>query len=847
MTEKVGGIELTASIDTTGAVQAGKVLAKTADQMAADLARVAAAAEEASKEQDRLAQSAIHLAKAQSQAAAQSEKAASASQNITSKLQSQRDSVDAYINALKVQNETLGLSQSELNAYRLAKLAASDAEQKIAANLQSQIDLYHQNTAAVAAAKAQQLQNKSTVEQMIVALREQSATLGLNARQLILYKAAQAGASAQDKKSIIQSLNQIDAYRRKEEATRKATAALQASTAAQGVAQGSMRSLRGVAGNLGFQLQDIAVQAQMGTSAFTILGQQGSQVASAFGPGGAVVGAVIAVAAAIGGVLFTSLNKTSAEIKEQFIPNVKELKENLDQISKAQASVAILQIREELEPLAGVARSAAAQVEYLTKQIEKYPNNKDVKEWNKELVTQQGVLDAVNQKIIKLNEEQTAFQAVIKRNIEGTQGQQKADKKRIETVADLVAATEMQAKTAGLTQRGIALYVAEQAKASEADIKRINAAYDLIEAQDKLKDANKAGIKEDDAKTKALKSVFNGLSEQYQKLLMTTDAYEEYAAVQQAEAAGATPAQIAAIRSKVKALQEERAAIQDNIDLQNEVSENVKTETEDKKKVTTEFNQVQTGIRGDLETPAQAADRELKERLAVIAEYGAQEALTKEQIRAYEVQAEQAHQKQITEIRKSEEAARASTMQGTLSAFGDMFGNLAEIAKQGGEKTFKQYKMLASAQAAISAALAITNVLANPLIPYPLNIGLAASVGALAAVQIGQIQSQQYSGGRLYGGAVQSGGMYRVTEDGKPEILQQGNQQYLLPGSKGGKVVSNKDMKSGDSSGLNVYVTSSVNVSQIDSSNSQQWIAQYADSISKAVDATARRYGRGQR
>lgn len=155
--------------------------------------------------------------------------------------------------------------------------------------------------------------------------------------------------------------------------------------------------------------------------------------------------------------------------------------------------------------------------------------------------------------------------------------------------------------------------------------------------------------------------------------------------------------------------------------------------------------------------------------------------------------------------------------------------------------------MLASAQAAISAALAITNVLANPLIPYPLNIGLAASVGALAAVQIGQIQSQQYSGGRLYGGAVQSGGMYRVTEDGKPEILQQGNQQYLLPGSKGGKVVSNKDMKSGDSSGLNVYVTSSVNVSQIDSSNSQQWIAQYADSISKAVDATARRYGRGQR
>ena len=63
---------------------------------------------------------------------------------------------------------------------------------------------------------------------------------------------------------------------------------------AKGVGQATtgMRGLSGVAGQIGFQLQDIAVQAQMGTSALTILGQQGSQVASVFGPTGAIVGAM---------------------------------------------------------------------------------------------------------------------------------------------------------------------------------------------------------------------------------------------------------------------------------------------------------------------------------------------------------------------------------------------------------------------------------------------------------------------------------------------------------------------------------------------------------------------------
>lgn len=51
-------------------------------------------------------------------------------------------------------------------------------------------------------------------------------------------------------------------------------------------------------GMMAMQLQDITVQAQMGTRATTILAQQGSQLLSAFGTSGAVVGGVVAIGGA---------------------------------------------------------------------------------------------------------------------------------------------------------------------------------------------------------------------------------------------------------------------------------------------------------------------------------------------------------------------------------------------------------------------------------------------------------------------------------------------------------------------------------------------------------------------
>lgn len=81
-------------------------------------------------------------------------------------------------------------------------------------------------------------------------------------------------------------------------------------------ARGGLSNFRNAAGQVGFQVQDMVVQLQSGTSAFVAIGQQGSQLAGAFGPGGAVLGAVIALAAAVGGVLYKSLGIAGANMDD---------------------------------------------------------------------------------------------------------------------------------------------------------------------------------------------------------------------------------------------------------------------------------------------------------------------------------------------------------------------------------------------------------------------------------------------------------------------------------------------------------------------------------------------------
>lgn len=105
----------------------------------------------------------------------------------------------------------------------------------------------------------------------------------------------------------------------------------------------------------GYQVQDFIVQVQGGQSALVAFSQQGSQLAGAFGPGGAVIGAVLALSTVVAGALITSLNggknamealKAAAEAMDKVITisqnGVAALSDKYAYLAKTNAEVATL-------------------------------------------------------------------------------------------------------------------------------------------------------------------------------------------------------------------------------------------------------------------------------------------------------------------------------------------------------------------------------------------------------------------------------------------------------------------------------------------------------------------------
>lgn len=521
--------------------------------------------------------------------------------------------------------------------------------------------------------------------------------------------------------------------------------------AAQGVQQAT-NSMRGAFGQLGYQVQDIVVQLQGGQSAFMVFAQQGSQIASAFGPAGAVYGAVIALAGAIGGALFSSIMKTSEaastmpESMKKWLDALKDQYLALDEASRsdfAQAQIGKVQlayskVSEEVTSLEEKLKSLKANGEFL--------NRRRIDEAEKSL---SNAKKRASEFTVMLNELNRVFtENLATKTVDGTaESTQKATDRTKELAQQFEVAL---LKITQSEEAATRLYLAQELglKAGEqlpVDVEKAVAAYYRAkEAADQLKESQKA---------------------------ITKAAEDELAA------------EVKIMEERQKAAQK---AAEDEL-----AAENAK------------YNKLQGvvgAVQQELETPAQKAQRELSERLKVIQDYYGLESEEQAKRTTEGVAAEAAYQKQLTAIAKTEADQRRTLNMSTLQAAGDFFGNLASIAEQGGKDQFQTYKNLASVQAAISATMAVLNVLANPMIPYPLNVGLAASMAGLAGAQVAKIQSMEYSGGRLYGGPVSPGNVYPITEDGRPEILQQGNKQYLLPGSRGGNVISNKAMTAGQGS-----------------------------------------------
>lgn len=118
---------------------------------------------------------------------------------------------------------------------------------------------------------------------------------------------------------------------------------------------GNLGSLRAVAGQAGYQIQDFVVQVQLGTDAVMALGQQGSQLLGAFGPGGALAGAILA----IGSAIYTAFSKTIPSANE----DIEDLIEKVDELGRAERAYLQTRIEAKIADLSKAADSAGGSVE----------------------------------------------------------------------------------------------------------------------------------------------------------------------------------------------------------------------------------------------------------------------------------------------------------------------------------------------------------------------------------------------------------------------------------------------------------------------------------------------------
>lgn len=133
--------------------------------------------------------------------------------------------------------------------------------------------------------------------------------------------------------------------------------------------RGFTRQGRAQMGQLGHQMQDVAVQLQMGMNPMMILGQQGSQIAAIFGSGGAVVGAFIAVAAVIGSVFVPSLFDAKREAGE-FHDDIIKAAGGVDKLTEAQRRLAELDLKLRIQEQQRAVEQAQQSIEDFRNKIE---------------------------------------------------------------------------------------------------------------------------------------------------------------------------------------------------------------------------------------------------------------------------------------------------------------------------------------------------------------------------------------------------------------------------------------------------------------------------------------------
>ena len=583
---------------------------------------------------------------------------------------------------------------------------------------------------------------------------------------------------------------------------------------------GPFRAMRGSMQQVSWQLQDVAVQSQMGTDKLMILGQQGPQLASVFGPGGAVVGALIAFGSVLAGVVINSLGGTSQELKA-LEEQTKQNADAFDDLTEAQQRVITIDTIKKIEAQKKLLKDFNQELATARK---KGPNieviasegglSVDISETEEEfanrLVAIQAKADTANQMIGLYQNSIDDLRTDTEKLIDKLKEQERVTAK---TTEQIIKSSEAYTKATPKQKEEILL------RAQNVETLK----------REKLAKDEAIAVEQKAGEEKAL--FIANLDKQHNLMTLTGQDLYEYQAIQ----AGATGEDIKSVAAKIELIATTKAQIKADAELvkaKAKIAADALKSGDQAQKLMQEIEQANM-------TELEQLSAQLTAKGGLLAQFLEQDHITLDQYLAMdaelqktydlaEIKANDEKNKKILEDDKALADAKIKIQQEVLAGVSGVIGQLADAAEEGSSEA----KALFAIEKAIAIATTVMNaevaaVAAMAAMPGPPGVLMGNVIRGIGYASAGIIAGTAIAGGRALGGQVRGGESYLVGERG-PELLTMGTS---------GRIATNENLKNavGGNSGSGVTVNQTINVTTGIQSTVRAEIVQLMPQIAQAA------------
>ena len=540
--------------------------------------------------------------------------------------------------------------------------------------------------------------------------------------------------------------------------------------------RGATSALTNTTGQLSVQLQDVAVQAQQGTDGLRIFAQQGPQIASIFGPTGAVVGALVAVGAIIAGPFVKSFFAANEAIEET-AKRLKEVTDGVNELTEkekaARLSILTTEMREQQETISSLEEQLKEAVEEFNLfNSGQTTTGTVISQVTGGLLTYKEALNesagAVNTANAALEEARAKFNEQLR--LAGlltgkTKELTKEEKANAEAVESSIQSGREQVQVLGMSAIEAELFRLQMKGATEEQIEARRVQLEATAAFKADQEAREEAKKKAEQEARSRESFIAGVVEQTvafgnsrAELLRHRAAQHDLTVEQQY--------QVEVLAELIEKKEADAEATKNQRESERELTKAI---AEEREKRAAEEQRINERVQ-----QMEAAERELKGEGLLNAEQGEIDSLNRrlEKIKQFEREGTITTQQSI-EARKN---LNKQYNDFAIKSAGDALNALGQT----NEKAFQAAKLYNVGMAVMNTYTGATKALAE--LPPPLNFIVAAATVANGLAQVQQIRSQQYSG-RALGGQVRGGESYVVGERG-PEVLTMGSSGRIIPNDK---------------------------------------------------------------